>query len=80
MLFYFLTTILSVVGLSVSLQTGFFKDPIGTFLFAVLLAMGLSSFKQLVAQTNVMLIERRNEKKIKRIVARMHSSTRKRST
>ncbi|TCI20795.1 hypothetical protein EVJ33_12895 [Exiguobacterium sp. SL-10] len=80
MLFYFLTTILSVVGLSVSLQTGFFKDPIGTFLFAVLLAMGLSSFKQLVAQTNVLLIERRNEKKIKRIVARMHSSTRKRST
>ncbi|KGI84196.1 MULTISPECIES: hypothetical protein [Exiguobacterium] len=80
MLFYFLTTILSVVGLSVSLQTGFFKDPIGTFLFAVLLAMGLSSFKQLVAQTNVLLIERRNQKKIKRIVARMHSTTRKRST
>ncbi|MFC4684904.1 hypothetical protein [Exiguobacterium sp. s149] len=80
MLFYFLTTILSVLGLSVSLQTGFFKDPIGTFLFAVLLAMGLSSFKQLVAQTNVLLIERRNQKKIKRIVARMHSSTRKRST
>ncbi|WP_058765735.1 hypothetical protein [Exiguobacterium chiriqhucha] len=80
MLFYFLTTILSVVGLSVSLQTGFFKDPIGTFLFTVLLAMGLSSFKQLVAQTNVLLIERRNQKKIKRIVARMHSSTRKRST
>lgn len=80
MLFYFLTTILSVVGLSVSLQTGFFKDPIGTFLFAVLLAMGLSSFKQLVAQTNVLLIERRNQKKIKRIVARMHSGTRKRST
>ena len=80
MLFYFLTTILSVVGLSVSLQTGFFKDPIGTFLFAVLLAMGLSSFKQLVAQTNVLLIERRNQKKIKRIVARMHSTTLKRST
>ncbi|WP_215192388.1 hypothetical protein [Exiguobacterium sp. s7] len=80
MLFYFLTTILSVVGLSVSLQTGFFKDPIGTFLFAVLLAMGLSSFKQLIAQTNVLLIERRNQKKIKRIVARMHSTTRKRST
>ena len=78
--FYFLTTILSVVGLSVSLQTGFFKDPIGTFLFAALLAMGLSSFKQLISQVNVILKERRNQKRIDRIVARMHSSSRKRST
>lgn len=80
MVFYFLTTILSFVGLSVSLQTGFFKDPIGIFLFAVLLAMGLSSCKQLLAQANGFFIERRNQKKIKRIMERMHSSTRKRST
>ncbi|STO09032.1 MULTISPECIES: hypothetical protein [Exiguobacterium] len=80
MLFYFLATILSVVGLSVSFQTGFFKDPTGMFLFAALLAMGLSSLKQLASQTNVLLKERRDQKRINRIVARMHSSSRKRST
>lgn len=80
MLFYFLTTVLSVVGLSLSLQTGFFMNPIGTFLFAALLAMGLSSCKQLLSRTNSFFIERRNQKRIARIVARMHAPSRKRST
>ena len=80
MLFYFLTTILSIVGLSLTLQSGFFKEPLGTFLFAALIAMGLSSFKQLISQMNHLFVERRNQKRIKRVVARMHSSSRKRST
>ena len=80
MLFYFLTTILSIVGLSLTLQSGFFKEPLGTFLFAALIAMGLSSFKQLISQMNHLFVERRNQKRIKRVIARMHSSSRKRST
>lgn len=80
MLFYFLTTILSIVGLSLTFQSGYFKEPLGTFLFAALIAMGLSSFKQLLSHTNHLYIERRNQKRIKRVVARMHSTSRKRST
>ncbi|WP_214701132.1 MULTISPECIES: hypothetical protein [unclassified Exiguobacterium] len=80
MIFYFLTSILSVVGLAFLFQTELYKDPIGTFLFAILIAMALSSFKQLVMQANEFFAERRNQKRIKRVVARMHSTTRKRST
>lgn len=80
MLFYFLTTILSIIGLASLLQSEFYKDPIGTFLFAVLIAMGLSSFKQLLMQTNYFFIERRNQRRIKRVVSRMRSTSRKRST
>ncbi|WP_215143424.1 hypothetical protein [Exiguobacterium qingdaonense] len=80
MIFYFLTTILSTAGLAFLFQSQLYKDPIGTFLFAVLIAMGLSSFKQLFMQTNDFFVERRNQKRIKRVVARMHSTTRRRST
>ena len=80
MLFYFLTTVLSIIGLSLSLQSGFFTEPVGTFLFAALIAVALSSLKQLLSQMNDMMIERRNQKRIKRVVARMHSTSRKRST
>lgn len=78
--FYFFTTILSFIALSVTIQTGFFKDPVGTFLFAALLAMGLSSCKQLVTQLNWLMQQRRSQKRINRIVERMHSTSRKRST
>ncbi|MDA5561568.1 hypothetical protein PJK55_12570 [Exiguobacterium sp. MMG028] len=80
MIFYFLTTILSTVGLAFLFQSELYKDPIGTFLFAVLIAMGLSSFKQLFMQASEFFVERRNQKRIKRVVERMHSTTRKRST
>lgn len=80
MLFYFLTTVLSIIGLSLSIQSGFFTEPVGTFLFAALIAMALSSFKQMLSHMNHVLVERRNQKRIKRVISRMHSTSRKRST